>query len=120
MIIEFIVNCFVEICCAGNWMDVYCELFVVDVKVYEMEGLFDCIIEGVDVFIVKGEVYVVNWDIVYEVVVMDLFIFNNFFSVGMCIDVICKDGICEVVEEMCVYEVKDGKIIVECFFYSMG
>ena len=120
MTIESIANRLVEICRAGNWTDAYRELFAADAKAYEMEGLPDRITEGVDALITKGEAHAANWDTVHEVVVTDPLIFNNFFSVGMRIDVTRKDGTREAAEEMCVYEVKDGKIIAERFFSSMG
>ena len=120
MTIEAIANRLVEICRAGNWNDAYRELFAADAKAYEMEGVPDRMTEGVDALIAKGEAHAANWETVHEIVVSDPLVFGNFFSVGMRIDVTRKDGVHEIAEEMCVYEVKDGKIIAERFFYSMG
>ncbi|MEL6658417.1 MAG: SnoaL-like domain-containing protein [Bacteroidota bacterium] len=120
MTIEAIANRLVEICRAGNWNDAYRELFASDAKAYEMEGVPDRITEGVATLIAKGEAHAANWETVHEIVISDPLVFGNFFSVGMRIDVTRKDGVHEIAEEMCVYEVKDGKVIAERFFYSMG
>lgn len=119
MSIEAIANRLVEICRAGNWNDAYRELFATDAIAYEMEGLPDRITRGVDNLIAKGEAHAANWETVHEIVVTDPLVFGNFFSTGMRIDVTRKDGVREPAEEICVYEVKDGKIIAERFFYSM-
>ena len=119
MSIEAIANRLVEICRAGNWNDAYHELFASDAAAYEMEGLPDRITQGVTNLIAKGETHGANWEEVHEIIVTDPLVFGNFFSVGMRIDVTRKDGVRELAEEMCVYEVKDGKIIAERFFYSM-
>lgn len=42
---------------------------------------------------------------------------GNFFSVSMGLDVTMKDGNRMNMEEVVVYEVKDGKIVKEQFFY---
>lgn len=120
MTINEIANRLVEICRAGNWNDAYRELFAPDAKSYEMEGVPNRIAEGVETLIARGETHIANWETVHEIVVTDPLVFNNFFSVGMSIDATRKDGTREKAEEMCIYEVKDGKIIAERFFYSMG
>ncbi len=42
---------------------------------------------------------------------------GNHFSLGMGMDVTMKDGNRLKLDEICVYQVKDGKIILEQFYY---
>jgi hypothetical protein len=42
---------------------------------------------------------------------------GNFFSFGMGLDVTMKDGGRTSMDEIAVYEVKDGKIVKEQFFF---
>jgi len=44
-------------------------------------------------------------------------VMGNFFSLGMMADMTLKQGGRQRMEEMCVFEVRDGKIVKEQFFY---
>jgi hypothetical protein len=47
----------------------------------------------------------------------DPIVCGKYFSVAMTLDATFKDGKRNLNEEICVYEVKDGKIIFEQFFW---
>jgi hypothetical protein len=47
----------------------------------------------------------------------DPIICGKYFSVSMTLDATFKDGKRNLLEEICVYEVKDGQIIFEQFFW---
>ncbi len=44
-------------------------------------------------------------------------VMGNFFSLGMMVDMTLKQGGRQKMEEMCVFEVRDGKIVKEQFFF---
>ena len=42
----------------------------------------------------------------------------HYFACGMGIDFTRQDGVRHVINELCVYEVRDGKIVKEIFYYG--
>ncbi len=44
-------------------------------------------------------------------------VMGNYFSLGMMVDLTTKDGTRQRLEEMCLYEVRNGKIVKEQYFY---
>jgi hypothetical protein len=54
---------------------------------------------------------------VHNVSVSEPLVAGNFFSVTMGMDATYKDRGRSSMEEICIYEVRDGKIVLEQFFY---
>jgi hypothetical protein len=52
--------------------------------------------------------------------VSDPVIAGNWFSISMTLDVTMKEYGRNTMTEICVYHVKDDKIVSEQFFYDMG
>lgn len=119
MTVENIANRLVELCRVNKWTTAYEELFAQDAKAFEMEGVPEREMQGLENLFNKTKAHTDNWETVHEIVVTDPLVFGTFFSVGMKIDTTNKEGIRVAAEEMCLYEVKDGKIIAERFFYTM-
>ncbi|MBB4078932.1 ketosteroid isomerase-like protein [Lewinella aquimaris] len=97
----------------------YEELFHENASSHEMPGIPGGEISGLDTLIAKSEAFDEGLT-VHGVEVSEPLVYHQFFSVGMSIDVTKKDGQRLKEHEMCVYEVRDGKIISERFIYSMG
>ncbi|MEN0053259.1 MAG: SnoaL-like domain-containing protein [Mucilaginibacter sp.] len=55
---------------------------------------------------------------VNSVQISDPIIAEDYFAVSMRMDVSYKDGTRSILDEICVYGVKDGKIISEQFFFN--
>ncbi len=97
----------------------YRELFAKDASSHEMPGVPDGDVTGLDKLIAKSEAYDEGMT-VHAIEVTDPLVYKNFFSVGMGIDVTRADGNRVQEHEMCVYQVRDGKIVDERFVYPMG
>ena len=52
--------------------------------------------------------------------ISDPVVAGNFFACGMNIDATYKEHGRNVMDELCVFEVKDGKIVTSQFFYNTG
>ncbi len=56
----------------------------------------------------------------HSVRISDPVVAGNFFACGMTIDATYKGQGRNVMDELCVFEVKDGKIVTSQFFYNTG
>jgi len=52
--------------------------------------------------------------------ISDPIVAGNFFACTMKVDATYKERGRNTMDEVCVFEVKDGKIVYEQFFYNMG
>lgn len=50
--------------------------------------------------------------------ISDPLVADNFFSVTMTMDITMKGAPRMIMEEVCVYGVKDGKIVLEHFYFT--
>ena len=119
MTIHQIANRLVELCRQQESTKAYRELFAPDASSHEMPGVPDGDITGLDALIAKSEAYDESMTI-HSIEVTDPLVYQQYISLGMGIDVTRKDGQRVQEHEMCVYEVRDGKIISERFIYAMG
>ena len=115
-----IANRLVEICRSGQFDDAYHELFSPDAVAYEMEGYPDRITKGIDALLAKSKGFAEEVKEMHALEITDPLVMGDQFAVGMMLDMTKKDGKREKAEEICVYEVKNGKIVSERFLYSMG
>ncbi|MEM6395732.1 MAG: SnoaL-like domain-containing protein [Bacteroidota bacterium] len=109
---------FVEMARSGQLDSCYTELFHQDAVAYEMEGMPNHITKGVDNLIAKSAEYNKNIKEFHGFDISDPVVAPGFFSVYMMIDTTNQEGKRQKGEEICVYEVKDGKIVSERFFYQ--
>ena len=106
----------VEYCRTGNYQECYQELYAPDAVSIEPDGKTA---KGLEEFAKKGEEWnerIVEFKGSYT---GDPIVAGNYFSLAMGITAIFNDSP-EVVDfkEICVYEIKDGKIVKEQFFYD--
>lgn len=113
-----IANRFVELCRAQKWQQVYDELFSFDAESIEPTGTPWPNVKGLDAFAKKAE----QWqDMIEEnhgMEISDPMVASDYFVVRMVSDNTMKGMGRVKFEELCMYEVKDGKIIKEQFFYT--
>jgi len=108
----------VELCRKGQFTAVQKELFEKDAISIEPHATpaFEKETKGVDAILEKGE----KWNSMVEKVnslsVSDPMVGGNSFAVALAMDVVMKDRGPIKISELCVYSVKDGKIISEQFF----
>jgi len=109
----------VEFCREGKNLDAINELYADNVVSHEPKGSHMELSEGKESAIAKNQQW---YDMVEEVHsgrVSDPIVSGNFFSVTMDMDVTYKGQGRSMMSEVCVYEVKDGKIVTETFFYNL-
>ena len=115
-----VANRLVELCREGKNIQVIDELYADDVISTEMpwmEG--NTVVEGIKAVMEKNEDWYSNVEEFHSGEISDPMVAGNHFSVKMGFDATFKDRGRQQMEELCVYEVKDGKIINEQFYYSM-
>lgn len=121
MTTQEIANRLVELCRKGDYATVYKELFSPNVVSIEEEGAPNQIVKGLDGIAKKGEFFNSRLEKMHSGTVGDPIVAGNHFSCAMSMTVTYKGKTEPVTEdEICVYEVKDGKIVKEQFFYSMN
>jgi ketosteroid isomerase-like protein len=113
-----IANRLVELCRKGQFAPVQKELFANDAVSIEPHATpaFEKETKGLDAILEKGE----KWNSMVEKVnslsVSEPMVGGNSFAVTLAMDVVMKDRGPIKISELCVYSVKDGKIISEQFF----
>ena len=119
MTTEQVANRLVELCRSGQFDQCYRELFHADAVGYEMEGVPDGVVKGVDALLAKSKAFAEDMEEMHDFSVSDPVVAPGFFCVSMMIDLTKKSQGRQRAEELCLYQVKDGKIISERFFYEM-
>ena len=107
-----------KLCDKGDWEGAHRELYAKDAVSIEPEasGGFEKESHGLDAIIEKGKKWASMVSEVHEIEVSEPMIAGNTFAVTMRMDVTMKDKKRSDMTELCVYHVKDGKIISEQFF----
>ena len=105
-------------CEAGKFETAQTELFAKDAVSIEpmASGGFDKETKGLDAIIKKGEKWNEMVTKTYSLEVSEPMIAGNTFSLVMRMDIDMKQGGRTDMTELCVYQVKDGKIISEQFY----
>ncbi|MGB0175633.1 MAG: SnoaL-like domain-containing protein [Owenweeksia sp.] len=116
---EKIANRLVELCRKGENMKAYDELFSDSAIAIEPEGMPDNIAAGLDNLRAKTREWYNDVEEMHSMKVSDPVVGDNFFSCSMSMDLTSKSRGRMQMEEICVYEVKDDKIIKEQFFFSI-
>ena len=113
-----IANKLVEYCRKGDFASCYSELYSQDCVSLEPKGAMIEVANGMEEMAKKGE----NWNSMVQEMhgaeVGDPIVAGDHFSCRMWNDITFKDGNRVQLDELCVYEVKDGKIVKEQFFYN--
>lgn len=108
----------IELCNDGHWQKAHDELYGADCVSIELPGSPNEITKGMENIKAKGK----QWDEMVEEVhgnkIEGPIVVDNHFTISMSMDVTFKGMPRTTTSEICVYEVTDGKITKEQFFYA--
>jgi hypothetical protein len=114
-----VANKLVALCREGKNMDAVHELYAANVLSLEPKGSRMERAEGKDAIIAKELAFFEMVEEVHSNEVSEPIVAANFFSVTMKMDMTLKGMGRTSMDEVCVYEVKDGKIVFEQFFFPV-
>ena len=119
MTTQEVANRLVELCRAGKYQQVHEELYSSDIVSVEPEGAPNRIVKGMEAVAAKGMKFESMLEKVYSSTVSDPIVAENFFSCNMLMNIQFKGAPGPVdMNEICVFNVKDGRIVKEEFFYT--
>lgn len=118
MTTQEIANKYIELNRTGQSIKALDELFSDNAVSIEPKGTPMEHTEGLDALKKKSEQFAAMVEEVHGVEVSDPIVADNFFSCTMKIDVTYKGMPRNQMEEVCLYQVKEGKIVSEQFFYT--
>ncbi len=114
-----IANRLVELCRAGDYETCYKELFDPNVWSIEPEGALGGKVQGLEAIAEKGKRWNEMMEEFHGSSVGDPIVSGNHFACTMMMEATFKEVGREKMEEICVYEVQNGKIVKEQFFYNV-
>ncbi len=109
----------VALCNKGDFQTAYQELYSSDCLSIEPKGAPNELCEGLEAMAVKGKAWNESIEEFHGSSIGEPIVAGNHFSMTMMMDATFKGIGRSKTDELCVYEVKDGKIVKEQFFYSM-
>jgi SnoaL-like protein len=108
----------VELCRQGAYETAQRELYAADAVSIEPQHSPQPPAKGLEAIVAKGKGFLEMME-VHGGTVSEAIVAGPFFSLAMTLDLTPRAGGPRfTMEEICVYEVKDGKIVREQFFYS--
>lgn len=120
MTTQEVANRLVELCREGKYEQAVKELYSPSIVSVEAEGTPNRIVKGLDEIAKKSAKFESMIDKMNTSVVTDPIVAENFFSCGMLMNVQMKGVPVAIdMDEVCVYNVLDGKIVREEFFYTL-
>lgn len=106
-------------CRMGAFDAAYEELYHADIVSIEPDGAPEKEVKGIDAVLAKSKRFEAMTEAVHSNEVSDPVVADNFFSCSMKMNVTFKGAPGPIVmEEICLYQVQDGKIIKEEFFFT--
>ena len=115
-----VANQWAQMCREGKNLECISELYAENVISKEMPGVPNSEIEtGKQNVYNKNQHWLSNLEEFHSSEISEPIVAHNHFTAKMKFDVTFKERGRQQMEEVCVFEVKDGKIISEQFFYSM-
>ncbi|MFL5773726.1 MAG: SnoaL-like domain-containing protein [Flavisolibacter sp.] len=115
-----VANRFAELARTNKWNEIQDELFSDDAESIEPAhaaamGMVN--VKGLDAIKKKGEQFNEMVEEVHDASTSEPVIGGRYFSVAMMIDATMKGAGRQKMDEIALYEVKDGKIVKEQFFF---
>jgi len=108
----------VKMCRDGKVEEAKQELFAEDILSIEpLEGILPKETKGIKAIEKKAELFISMVEQFHGSTITDPVIAGDYFSLGWDTDIQMKDEQRKTNSEICVYKVKDGKIVSEQFFY---
>lgn len=119
MTTQQIANKLADYCKKGKWAQAQKELYAKDAWSQEPVGLSPRLVRGQKEITKKGEFWKKNAK-VYDMSVTKPVVAGNWITMKMSLDSSWAGGPRTKSEEICLYEVQNGKIVSEQFFYGQG
>jgi len=119
MLTSHIADRLVELCRKGAFEQAQTELFADDAVSIEPEGAPMEMAEGLEAIKEKGHQFTASIEMVHAILISEPIMAGNFFSVSMALDVTFMGRGRVKMDEICVYETYDGKVVSEQFFYDV-
>ncbi len=117
MTTQQIANKLADYCKKGKWAKAQKELYADNVWSEEPAGLYPRVAKGMKQVTAKGEAWAKNAK-VYKMEVSKPLVAGNWITMKMTIDSQWKGMPRTKESELCLYQVKNGKIVSEQFFYD--
>ena len=117
MTTQEIANQLVELCRNGQNDQAYKELFAENAVAVEPAKWNVPDTKGITALLEKSKQWQGNLVEMHDASISDPIIAGNQFAISMMVDITTKDRGRSKMEEICVYEVENGKIIKEQFFH---
>ena len=114
-----VANKWLNMCQEGKNLDCINELYADNVVSKEMPGMPGEVITGKQNVWNKSKEWLDSVTDFHASEISEPVVAGNFFTSKMSFDCTFKERGRQQMEEVCVYEVKDGKIASEQYFYSM-
>ena len=119
MTTQQIANRLVDLCRQGDFETVYRELYAPHCVSIEPKGSPMEVCEGLEAMAAKGKAWNESMQEFHGSSVGDPIVAGDHFSLTMIMEATFKEGGRQKMEEICVYEVNNGKVVKEQFFYAM-
>ena len=119
MTTQEVANRLVELCRQGKYEQAVKELYSPEIVSVEPEGMPNRIVKGLEGVAEKSVKFEAMLEKVNTSFISDPIVAENFFSCTMLMNVQFKGApVATDMDEVCVYTVKEGKIVREEFFYT--
>ena len=120
MTTQEVANRLVELCRQGKMKETLQELFADNaISIEANDSMGPKQQNGLAAIIEKGKMFDSMVEEFHGAKISDPIVGGNYFSISWWIDTTMKGRGRSQMEEICVYHVKDGKIVLEQFFYDM-
>jgi hypothetical protein len=108
----------VKMCRAGKVEEAKQELFTEEtISIEPGEGVLPKETKGLKAIQQKAELFISTVEEFYNSTITDPIIAGDYFSIAWDTDIKMKGQQRQTMSEICLYKVKDGKIVSEQFFY---
>lgn len=119
MTVQEIANRLVTLCNQGKFDEAVKELYSPNIVSIEPPGGgFTERIEGLEAYHEKGKQWNSMLEAFHSSEMSEPIVAGQYFTLKMSMDVTFKGGQRDKSDEICLYQVKDGKIVLEQFFYD--
>jgi hypothetical protein len=120
MSIREIASRLVELCRKGDFKQTQRELYAEDamsIEPYPIPSVFEAETKGMKAIYEKSERWEQLVEEMHSLEVSEPLVAEKYFTIRMVMDLTLKGQGRVVYDELCVYQVKEGKIVSEQFFY---
>ena len=107
----------VDLCRAGRMIDAQTELMADDCEQLEPPGATAPSVRGLSAILAKEERFTIAIESMHAIIISEPLVAGNFFTIRLQFDFTLRGRGRIVLDELGVYEVREGKIVREQFIY---